>query len=155
MSTSHIECLYCASPITTRTSAVQMTCVSCRKNLIDEFGERWYEQPWHREMLPDYVKFQHETDRLFKAVRLDAEDAPEIATDDVVIPGTPSRVKYPSVYAAVFQLYAISKLGARKIKQQLDAQGVQPVVSLPTVSNYLKLVKTALAAADERLEVRY
>src|SRR5215217_5804600 len=99
MSTSHIDCLYCARP-TVRGAATQMTCATCRKQLIAEFGELWYEQPWHRELLPDYVKFQHETDRLTRSVRLDAVDAPEISTDNVVVPSTPSRVKYPAVYSS-------------------------------------------------------
>jgi hypothetical protein len=118
--------------------------------MIAEFGDRWFENDWHRELLPEAMRFQNETDKSNRAIRLDAEAAPEVTAENVVLPASTRTVKHPEILRAVAELYVTSHLGARKIKQQLDAQGMHPVVSLPTVSNYLKLVKMVLAAENDR-----
>jgi hypothetical protein len=120
--------------------------------MIAEFGDQWYENDWHRELLPDAVRFQNQTDRLERAIRLDADAAPDVTAEDVVLPASVRTVQRPEVFEAVARIYVSSRLGARQIKRQLDDQGVQPPVSLRTVSNYLAMVKSGLAAEDERVE---
>ena len=118
---------------------------SCYRAHVEAFGEMWYEQPWHKELLPDYAKFIRETERLSRAVSIDS--CRDIDPERVVQPVRLAPAANQAVFNAVKAIYVSHGGGARRIKRLLAERGVVPVVSERTIRRYLRAIRGELADA--------
>lgn len=123
--------------------------------MIAEFGESWFLEPWHVELLPSARSMKSnvaglvgltEAERAnMSIVRLD-HTAEQVAADTDATP-TDFAARKPraganrEVFQAVHVLYVTQGLGARRIHRVLKESGVKPETSLSTVQRYLAIVK--------------
>ena len=139
-----IECLYCGRGVA-RACAKQYTCPTCYRAHVEAFGEMWYEQPWHKELLPDYAKFMRETERLSRALPIDS--MPDIDPERVGQPVRLAPAANQAVFNAVKVVYIAHGGGARRIRRLLAERGVAPVVSERTIRRYLRAIRGELSDA--------
>ena len=96
---TQILCMYCDQPVS-RTAAKQHTCPKCWSNMVEQFGETWHEEDWHRTLLPGYVKFVNDSKAHSHALSIERDEV-DFAEENVVRPVEAKPVRHANVYQAV------------------------------------------------------
>ena len=139
-----VECMYCASSVP-GAHAREYTCPACWRRHVEQFGDDWYIQPWHRELLRDFAKYTSESKRLAIAVSIDS--CRDIDPERVGQPVRLAPAANQAVFNAVKAIYVSHGGGARRIRRLLAERGVAPVVSERTIRRYLRAIRGELSDA--------
>lgn len=124
-----MRCEFCDFPvyrIRTRSgrSFIPDYCKACKKLYDDELGFGWQNEQWHRETVAMHRRLMKLEVNEAGAIRLDAEDTPELSTEDVVESPSASETVYKMSVAIAEVLAEQPDLGWRRVHKAVLARGV-------------------------------
>ncbi len=131
-----IPCLYC-DQLTLRTIAKQHTCPGCFRRHTEQFGPDWWKFDWHQALLPEYVGYCHDSEKLGQALSIEhdqidfsVEDGGGSSTEASAlprrVPGSRNALYHPAAGLPTYQACAgpVWRAAARRFGHREAVSGV-------------------------------
>jgi len=138
-----IVCMYCEANISRKTR--HRTCAECAARWAKEFGPKWYEEPWHAELVADHkLTFGDDDSQYAESLELMDDIAQVEGINPPIVWQSDWRPdpKWTEVYLVIKDALLVadlrgSRVGRVRMQKELARRGMKNLPAPKTIESYI------------------